>query len=276
MRDVARFRSLKPLRATCTSLSPRAIFAGTERNGFYVITSDGAERYGQAQGAPGDRVTAMAWLEPALYVSYSGVVAKLDLATRKIDVLASSGSVAGRHGLDGGTAYEVKSMVADPARDCIWLAIAGCGSGQRDGVWKHTVGSERFERVFDGARPDRMMRLDGVVFFETWVLPGTTLPNTPDVGFAGRPGVLALQPGAEQFALSDSSRHVNHYEVSELLRTTREEGGAFVRLVHYDGRHAIASAHINHHASGRTSKRLELMFIELRESARGNEDKENR
>jgi hypothetical protein len=123
-----------------------SIFISAGAGRLAVIGRDGVQVFGQAEGFPGQRVPAMAWLDGALYLSLLNGLARFDPHRESFEMLASNLTVDAKGPLDGGAPYQLAHLLADPEHHQLWLALNG--DNDRSGIWKFTPSVERWKRVF--------------------------------------------------------------------------------------------------------------------------------
>lgn len=133
------------------AIAPNAIFIASTTPGIVMLKPDSFQILGQAQGAPGETVQSMAWLDDRLYLTYPNVIARLNIETHEFELLASANALEPRCALDGGDGYQVYQMIADPRRHCLWLKVLSTSDdASRTGIWRLDATSGRFAMVRPG------------------------------------------------------------------------------------------------------------------------------
>ncbi|MEO8495458.1 MAG: hypothetical protein ABI614_10330 [Planctomycetota bacterium] len=138
--EVGRFRTDK-FGTTSLAVSAKGDVAlGSRSSGVAVVSPRGIKRFTSEHGLPDASVEGTAWLNGKLYLAFPGAIGRLDVESGKFTLLASSKAVQQNSPLDGGSMYEIPSLIADPDRDCVWLSIEErIYEHSRGGIWQITA-----------------------------------------------------------------------------------------------------------------------------------------
>jgi hypothetical protein len=123
-------------------------YLGERTLGIAELGPEGVRYFDQQQGLPQSQVECLAWLEPYLYIAYTGAIGRLDPQSGEFRLLASSRTVQPQNFLDSEMNYEVRSLLSDPEKDCVWVCIYEPVIGPaRSGIWKYAPGTEGFHHL---------------------------------------------------------------------------------------------------------------------------------
>ncbi len=108
----------------------------------------------QSNGAPDERITALAYHNGIFYMGtgladdflpelkgVSGLIA-YDPVKDQYALLASSRALDGKSLLEQGEPYQIKAMLVDPERECLWFAVGG--NDRVNGVWRYDFKTQVF------------------------------------------------------------------------------------------------------------------------------------
>lgn len=133
--EIGRFKTDDFL-TTCVAASPTGVIAlGSRNSGVAVVSPAGVKRFTSKDGIPEASVKAAAWLKGRLYLAFPGALGHLKVDSGKFTILASSRAVQPNSPLDGGSMYQVLSLLADPRRECLWLSVDERPARTRSGIW---------------------------------------------------------------------------------------------------------------------------------------------
>ena len=107
---------------TSVCAGSNAVYVGTDE-GLIVAAADRARLLGVAEGVPAGKIEHVAWLDGKVYLAQEASLVRFDPLAETFDTVASARAVQVRHGLDGGAAYRIRSLLADPTRHCLWLGV---------------------------------------------------------------------------------------------------------------------------------------------------------
>ncbi|MEO8164828.1 MAG: hypothetical protein ABI619_05470, partial [Betaproteobacteria bacterium] len=126
------------------------VYVASEAAGFVVVSEAGAQTIGPSEGAPGERVQALAWLDGKLYVTFENAFSVFDPASKRFELLGSAAAVQPDSLLDGGAGYVIFEMLADSGNHCLWFQVqANTADSSRGGIWRYEPKNNKFTHVSD-------------------------------------------------------------------------------------------------------------------------------
>ncbi|MCX5659725.1 MAG: hypothetical protein NTW19_08395 [Planctomycetota bacterium] len=161
------------------------LYAASSRlaSGLVVMSPAGSRILGEKEGMPTGRVQTMALFDGALYMGLSGdqanpsgALVRYVVQTGKFETLASTRSVEHRNELDGGTVYEIRTLLPDPQRNCLYLWVTDYQRG-RDGLWRFDLKTRAAKCVIAKPYP---CCLEGLAWTEKGLLIGNWGKLDPD------------------------------------------------------------------------------------------------
>lgn len=149
-------------------VSPDAVYVLSSGNAIQEYAAGRRRTITLDPPIPMRQLRTMAWLDGRIYFGldakeagiegkgatrdYLGAVGRLDPATGKIDLIASSKSAVVRHGLDHCDPYGVSQMKPDARGKCLWLTVVQeSGPAAQKGLWKYTPATGQLQQVMHGA-----------------------------------------------------------------------------------------------------------------------------
>jgi len=162
MTALGEYRS--PGQPTCMATSNSRVAIGQRTGGLVLLGPTGVRLFDEKNGLPSNTVNDIAWTDEGIYLLMPGAIAKMDPDNGTSTLLASSKLVETRGPLDGGTQYTPTSILADPARRCLWISIDNGKLDPRSGIWKYLPQSNVFKHVVRGL-VSRLTWSDDRVFF---------------------------------------------------------------------------------------------------------------
>ncbi|MGB7345209.1 MAG: CsgG/HfaB family protein [Pirellulaceae bacterium] len=130
------------------AVGPDGVYLSMSKFGITKITTNATERLTEADGAASNEVLDIAWLKDRLYIAYRDALGSFDPNTKQFELIASSTAVAAKNVFDARGSFIVDDLIADEARNCIWMTVVDFGPERsRNGLWKWTPIENKFERV---------------------------------------------------------------------------------------------------------------------------------
>jgi len=116
--------------------------------GLLVFGPESSRILDAGDGLPHETLVSVAVAGGKAYLGYApDYLMLVDLGTRHVQEIAYSRSLLKRNPLDGcPQRFDVRSLVADPARACVWVATA-----RPDATWRLSTDSLRLERAADAS-----------------------------------------------------------------------------------------------------------------------------
>jgi hypothetical protein len=153
-------------------------FFATEQ-GLVVVTGRGSTRIGEAEGLPGKRIMAMAWLDGRLYAGCENHLVAVDPDKPACDVIASALSVASRNPLDGVGAFTITGLAADSPRKRLVVLVTSNERHDKtpNGLWLFTPADAAWRRL-DGTHE----QFEGLVWGGGFVYSGKDIRRPPPAG----------------------------------------------------------------------------------------------
>ncbi len=99
---------------TSMDVSPRgAVALGSRSSGVAIVSRRGVQYFAAKHGLPQSTIQGTAWLNDQLYLAFASAVGRLNVETGIFTLLASSKTVQPKSALDGGSSYQIQSLLAD-------------------------------------------------------------------------------------------------------------------------------------------------------------------
>jgi hypothetical protein len=129
----------EPLVVTaCASLGDKLYFS-TRAHGLICERGNQLTVLSEADGIVSNSMLSLAADGDKLYLGFADGLACYFPATGSAQLIASSHAVQSHNALDGGHAYQVRSMHYDSQRQCMWIGI----TGSRAGLWRIDCATNR-------------------------------------------------------------------------------------------------------------------------------------
>ena len=125
--------------------------AGTLRDGIFIFPLDGGvpARIGEKQGLPAQEVNGLTAIDNQVIASLNGgYLVQIDLATRRIEVLASSRRTNKLSPFDNDRPFYIRSLVPDPSRQRVLFTAGVFGTADHSsiGMWEYNLKARTFKK----------------------------------------------------------------------------------------------------------------------------------
>jgi hypothetical protein len=124
--------------------------AGTARDGVYVFPLEGGApgRIGEKEGLPAEHVDALTAQDNQIVASLEGgYLVQIDLATRRIEVLASSRRTNKLSPFDNDRPFYVRTILADPERQRVLFPVGLASfTHPNTGMWEYNLTTRQFKK----------------------------------------------------------------------------------------------------------------------------------
>ncbi len=125
--------------------------AGTARDGIFIFPLDGGvpARIGDKEGLPALEVNRMTALDNQVIASLNGgYLVRIDLATQRVEVLASSRRTNKLSPFDNDQPFYIRSLVPDSARQRVLFTVGVLGTFKHPsiGMWEYNLKTRAFKK----------------------------------------------------------------------------------------------------------------------------------